>query len=386
MMGIKQLSILGKGFLCFLLVFCWACGSDDDTVTPEKPGIVDNPLQATSLFYEAPIRGGEKLLILQAKYKWEVKIPAEYASWVDVSPKSGEASEKTVKMTVSVKKNMEAFEGLREAQFKIAVTEVGIDTALTFKISQMTGYYLQQDSLALVSISKKLNGKEWIKKWDANTPLQQWYGVVAEEVLQVPRVIGVWFGESNNLQGDFPEEFGNLTALQAIQIKGEAKLTGKLPGEALSKCKNLQKLWIYSTKMSGEIPASLSGCRNMDAIVLDANHFSSIAADFGDFPNLQGLSIINNPITGSVNTNWFKKMPKLALLNLKRNDFSGELPADIIGGLPSLVSVQLAGNRFTGAVPPSIRSSGNWKEDAWNPMVEICPQQNGYGFSNCDLK
>lgn len=69
--------------------------------------------------------------------------------------------------------------------------------------------------------------------------------------------------------------------------------------------------------------------------------------------------------------------PNLQECILYKNNITGQLPTEI-GNLKELKTLNVANNKLTGKIPQEVSSHPNW--EIWNPMVNIYPQQPGYGF------
>ncbi|MEG2555395.1 MAG: hypothetical protein RSA53_04805, partial [Odoribacter sp.] len=62
------------------------------------------------------------------------------------------------------------------------------------------------------------------------------------------------------------------------------------------------------------------------------------------------------------------------------NDFTGTIPGDFAANT-KIGRLELSGNRLSGMIPQELLNCDNWKN--WSVEGRICPQQVGYGFSNC---
>ena len=80
-----------------------------------------------------------------------------------------------------------------------------------------------QEKDALVAIYNATQGDNWTQSWDLNADVTAWQGLTIEDNKVVE--INLQF---NNLQGQLPQEIGNLTYLRKINL-GFNKLTGSIP-------------------------------------------------------------------------------------------------------------------------------------------------------------
>jgi Leucine-rich repeat (LRR) protein len=151
---------------------------------------------------------------------------------------------------------------------------------------------LKKDSLALVELYNKTNGKNWYgnDNW-LNEDVITWYGI---EVVD-NRVIGINLN-NNNLSGEIPGSISNLDFLQYLilsdnKIYGKIsvdlcylsnllcltidnnQLNGNIPSEIIH-LKNLRTLWLSENNLSGAIPTELNGMSNLVSVLLENNKFS----------------------------------------------------------------------------------------------------------------
>ncbi|KAL8485719.1 hypothetical protein ACS0TY_027849 [Phlomoides rotata] len=156
----------------------------------------------------------------------------------------------------------------------------------------------------------------------------------------------------NFLNGDIPKEVGNLSSLQVFNL-GYNNLTGSVPrgvfnvsslveiilrNNNLSNyipsdiCNNTPLLRIISfsvNQLSGEIPATIWKCRELEALFLSANH-------------------LNGSIPGEIGS-----LSKLSKLLLGLNDLEGYIPQSL-GSVRGLSSLDLSINNLSGLIPESL--------------------------------
>ncbi|KAG0499374.1 hypothetical protein HPP92_004065 [Vanilla planifolia] len=81
-----------------------------------------------------------------------------------------------------------------------------------------------------------------------------------------------WSLPGNNITGEIPEQFGNLSSLTSLILENNL-LSGKIP-DSLGKLSKLQILILNNNFLSGSIPDSLSSLLNLNDIQLASNHLT----------------------------------------------------------------------------------------------------------------
>lgn len=252
----------------------------------------------------------------------------------------------------------------------------------------------QSDSLALVDLynaTQPSNGWKNDAGWLTKAPLNQWYGigVTGDRVTSISLVL-------NRLTGTMPLSFGNLSALQTLDLNtnkqlsiklnkvlptlvklqyldlhltktsgsippgigsltdlgfinlSSCSLTGTLPG-TIGNLAKLGTLILGSNGISGAVPQSLGQLSQIRTLDLSANNFSGPLPSAGYYPKLMYLTLNDNHFSGNF-PDWFGKSTPLSGVNISHNDFTGPLPAslDTIYFFGSLVASY---NHFSGAIP-----------------------------------
>lgn len=128
----------------------------------------------------------------------------------------------------------------------------------------------QQEREALIALYNATGGDSWTDNtnWCSDKPLSEWSGV------------SMWDGHvkyiglsSRGLVGELPEELGNLTALETLNL-GYNQLSGNLP-ESMGNLTQLKYLSLPYNKLTGTIPESFAALMdNLEKIDLSSNLFT----------------------------------------------------------------------------------------------------------------
>ncbi|KAM0924717.1 hypothetical protein ACQ4PT_004660 [Festuca glaucescens] len=180
-----------------------------------------------------------------------------------------------------------------------------------------------------------------------------------------------------NLKGNIPPEIGLLQNLSSLFLVGN-QLTGSVP-PTIGNIITLKRLVLSYNNFYGNMDflSALSGCRQLEQLILDHNsfvgalpeHMGNLSAQFthfianrnnitgslpGTISNLSSLQLIDlgynqfNAIPESISM-----MENLVLLDISNNDILGPLPTQI-GMVFSLQRLFLERNEISGSIPNSI--------------------------------
>ena len=177
------------------------------------------------------------------------------------------------------------------------------------------------------------SGTNWdiSKPLNASTSSSAWSGVTLTTINGASRVTGINL-TGKKLAGKIPVEIGYLTELVELQLSNNYTIEGTLP------------------------------------------------ASIGTLSKLKTLTCSRNQISGSIPAE-FANLKELTIFQIHTNRLSGTLPANVFGQLTKLNSLELKLNNLTGAIPQDMKDNPKW--GSWNGAVNICPQNPGFGFSNC---
>ncbi|CAN6561147.1 unnamed protein product [Malus baccata var. baccata] len=132
-----------------------------------------------------------------------------------------------------------------------------------------------------------------------------------------------------NLTGVIPEEFGDLTHLEEIDLTHNY-ISGSIPA-SISRCP-IRSLYLLGNRLSGSIPA-------------------------GDFTLLRELVLEDNQFEGPLPQN-LGRLTRLERLLLSANSFTGTIP-ESYGNLKNLIDFRIGGSQLSGNIPEFI---GNWSK------------------------
>ncbi|KAG5546042.1 hypothetical protein RHGRI_018271 [Rhododendron griersonianum] len=135
--------------------------------------------------------------------------------------------------------------------------------------------------------------------------------------------------KGQNLTGNIPEEFGNLSYLQEIDLS--------------------------RNYFSGSIPTSFSQLPLTNLSLLGNSINGSIPKEIGDIATLEHLVLEDNQLEGPLHQN-LGNLSRLLRLLLSGNNFTGTIP-DSFGNLKNLTDFRIDGSTLSGNIPALI---GNW--------------------------
>ena len=297
--------------------------------------------------YEVDVEpaGGEVILELKANMPWE--LINNNSAWVRMVSTYTMVQE-NIKLQIDPNPNI----NYREAALQFKLKDTTIHKIVT--VYQFGHGSMEKDSLALVNLYNSTNGNNWTEKWTLSQPVDQWAGViVSNDTKDGRRVTGLLLNE-NNLTGTIPSDIGNIAYLNRLNLS-KNNLTGDILSP-ISKLTGLVYLALNDNQLTGQIPQ-----------------------DFNNLTNLYRLALQNNQLSGDI-PDIFEEMPYLTEVGLSNNNLTGTLPSSL--GSKPLELLYLQKNRLSGTIPDSYLQNEGWNT-TWQPDLYICPQQEGYGFSNC---
>ena len=226
----------------------------------------------------------------------------------------------------------------------------GVDTWHPAGVTPNAG--LVKDCNILLSGKDQLRDTDATKltAWDIGTHISDWEGITLYGDDRGVQTIGL---DGNDLAGLIPEQWGGLSALEALDLSSN-QLKGEIPPE-LGSLDSLERLYLYDNQLTGEIPAELGSLDSLERLYLYDNQLTGeIPAELGSLDSLEYLRLGNNQLTGEIPAE-LGSLDSLEYLRLGNNQLTGEIPAEL-GSLDSLEYLRLGNNQLTGEIPAELGS------------------------------
>ncbi|MGL4228853.1 MAG: hypothetical protein ACRCR3_09480 [Tannerellaceae bacterium] len=233
------------------------------------------------------------------------------------------------------------------------------------------------DSLAIVDIWEKADGKNWAIQWDLKD-FWTWggAGIILDKEKNEYRIVKliVNIPESSMVKGTISPKLGDLTELCIFMIGGKG-ITGKLP-KSIANLSKIVHFTVSHTSIIDTIPGSL---------------FLS--------PQIKSIEFMNNPgITGKLPVEILELPKDMLSLRFEYNSLSGKIPTGLkldetnvvlIGNKytefpfeycnEDVAYLDLSNNEITGIIPDSILNNEKAIEKLFYSTMR---QKEGFGFDN----
>ncbi|WP_286911149.1 carbohydrate binding domain-containing protein, partial [Maribacter sp. UBA6511] len=132
------------------------------------------------------------------------------------------------------------------------------------------------DRDALIALYNATDGDNWTVSWDLNADISTWAGITLNTEGRVRTLIL----DSRNLTGEIPNEIGNLTELEWIDL-GRNNLTGEIP-EQFGNLLKLERLNLRTNQLTGNVPSELGNLSNLEILLLNSNNLTgALPIDLG---------------------------------------------------------------------------------------------------------
>ncbi|KAK8538066.1 hypothetical protein V6N13_096145 [Hibiscus sabdariffa] len=197
---------------------------------------------------------------------------------------------------------------------------------------------------------------------------------------------------------DFSGVFCNPQGFVDKIVLWNTSLSGQLPA-ALSGLSSLRVLTLFGNRFSGNLPQEFSLLQTLWKINVSSNELSGSIPDFvGDLPNIRFLDFSKNGFSGEISLALFKncyktnnalsgsvleeisKCQSLLGLDLSRNSFTGLAPLGVLE-FKNITYFNISHNKFIGEIPVIGTCSGalEFIDASWNNLSGEIPTS----ISNC---
>ena len=226
-----------------------------------------------------------------------------------------------------------------------------------------------------------------------------------------------WSGNATSrLTGSIPNGIGKLTKLIRLTLTAHA-FTGAIPGSIGNLTEMINISFLNST-IDGAVPASIGNLTKLTDLNLNSTNITSLPVEMGNCVSLINLMCTGTKITSL--PDMFANFTNIGLIQMNGNTLcTGPLPPSIglintsratltiylygcafTGSIPAAWAtittkcgannLRIQDNKLSGEIPAAVKAHANWA--TWfnsgtpaNVGTYICPQQAGFGFTNCSL-
>ena len=208
------------------------------------------------------------------------------------------------------------------------------------------------DREILVTLYNALDGPNWEDSgnWLSDAPLGEWSGVTTDDN---GRVIWLQMGGSGSgqeLSGEIPLGLIDLGALEILGLDDySGGLRGEIPPE-FGNFPNLQYLSLSGGGLTGEIPPELGNLSNLRDLSIDGDGLTGeIPPELGNLASLQHLRLRGEGVSGGIPPE-LGNLWQLYELRIYGTQLGGAIPPEL--GNISLTELDLTNNEFSGEIPP----------------------------------
>ncbi|KAI3805280.1 hypothetical protein L1987_27511 [Smallanthus sonchifolius] len=161
------------------------------------------------------------------------------------------------------------------------------------------------------------------------------------------------------LRGNLPDDIGQFTELQILDLSNNIGLTGSLNSQ-IGNLRKLTNLYLVGCGFTGPIPGTIGYLENLIFLSLNLNGFTGpIPASIGNLTNLEWLDLNGNNLTGSIpvsneTTPGLDMLTKAQHFHLGDNQLSGDIPPTLFNSNMTLIHLLLENNKLTGTIPSTL--------------------------------
>ena len=208
------------------------------------------------------------------------------------------------------------------------------------------------DREILVTFYNALDGPNWEDSgnWLTDAPLGEWSGVTTDDNGRV-----IWLqmggtGTRQELSGEIPLELIDLGALEILNLNDySGGLSGEIPPE-FGNFPNLEYLSLGGSGLTGEIPPELGNLSNLRDLSIEGNGLTGeIPPELGNLASLQHLWLRGEGLSGGIPPE-LGNLIQLYELRIYSTQLGGAIPPEL--GNIRLTELHLIGNEFSGEIPP----------------------------------
>ncbi|KAJ8633388.1 hypothetical protein MRB53_026724 [Persea americana] len=161
--------------------------------------------------------------------------------------------------------------------------------------------------------------------------------------------------KGQNLTGELPEEFADLTFLQDLDFTLN-NLNGSIPPRWATL--PLVHLSILGNRVTGKIPKEFGNISTLKSLVLEDNHLGGpFPPELGNLSRLEEFFASCNNFSGPL-PETFGKLTSLQMFLIDANPISGKIP-DFIGNWTQITRLDIRGTSMEGPIPSTISSLTN---------------------------
>ncbi|XP_074279763.1 uncharacterized protein LOC141605038 [Silene latifolia] len=165
---------------------------------------------------------------------------------------------------------------------------------------------------------------------------------------------------ANQLSGTLPTSLFNISSLQMLDFAVN-QLHGELPADVGVNIPRLTWFNLVENNFTGIIPITIQNLTILEFIAFGYNNFvGNVPSYFGNFHNLNYLSLGGNFIEGDINfIDTLVNCSHLSVLHLGTNHISGILPKSIANLSTSLEILDIGNTQISGKIPEGITNLNN---------------------------
>ncbi|KAL5774242.1 hypothetical protein ACOSP7_011799 [Xanthoceras sorbifolium] len=179
----------------------------------------------------------------------------------------------------------------------------------------------------------------------------------------------------NQISGTIPSSIFNISSLEVLDLSdnqlsaqwantklklytnSDNGLSGPIPRDIFGYIPNLKFFYVSGNMFDGEIPSTLSKCKQLQSLSLSLNYFTgAIPNAIGNLTKLQTMFLGHNKLQGSIPSE-ISDLRSLVVLSLQNNSLTGLIPS-VIFNISRIEVIALYMNRLSGQLPSSIDLSG----------------------------